>query len=168
MRLTIACVTAATLLAACEESPPGMVPDNPPRALPATGIEEPFPRVPYDGGPVDVAPIEELTCCDVTFAIAADQDEGEVEAYLYGSDLPLADGVRLERVADTWSGSVCIPAGFDGSYYYDVGLDIGTGTPFYVRRTNESAPAADTASPSNALQVPEDGTCPPELAAHGS
>lgn len=167
-RHLIAGFTLAVLGACTADAPPGTAPDNPIRERPAVGFEGLPDAAPYDGGPIAAdAQVDPTPCCDVTFAIRADQDEDEVAARLITSGSELVDPIAMERVGEAWQVTTCVPDDYDQGYWFEVGLDVGTGTPFWVRRTNPNVPIdSESGEASNRLTLDEE--CATDVSAHGT
>jgi hypothetical protein len=121
------------------------------RDLPTmTALETWDPDVTLDAGLVDdlFTNYEAGPCCDVAFALRAQDDE--LSAILMGSAPPLeGSGVLMTLDDGVWRATVCIPADYMGFYYYEVYLaaeaaDGGPppdgGTAFAAQRINPSAP----------------------------
>jgi hypothetical protein len=151
------------LLSACgggadaDDQGPVTPPDNPARELPTVGgppadaefVEPDISyREPDFGNAADLGDPEPV-CCEVRFAIPdRDGNENEVSGVLRGSRRPLrtadGEGIPVRYANGQWGATVCVPPGFDGTYYYEFALPSSTeGVYFMDRRVNPYVETTD-------------------------
>lgn len=171
-------LAAGGLVVACgddSEGPSGPVtpPELNERPLPVLGgpddeeFEEPTP--PEEFVPEDrVEGAGEGECCMVTFAYTRDFPEEIGTAVLRGSMYPLnsEEGIELTEADGVWSGEACLAPGEYGTYYYDVGLNTGSGELFMTIDYNPYVPKTEWQGEFVNVWTPADDCASLDLSIH--